>query len=268
MADISPHAIVQCPANLADDVVVGAFSHVGADVHIGPGTRIANNVTLAGKVRMGRNNHVYPFAVIGQPDPPDRVGGEVVLGDGNRIREHAVICSGRDGDGQTRIGNDSLIMVGCYIGPDVQIDDSVVLGNYSQLGRGTRAETHVWSAAFTGTRAGVTIGRYTFTSGYAGVDRDAPPYAMLHGSPFRVRGVNTHNLKRCGFREEAIASLKEAFRALFNGEDRGVCAAALAELAGRDDLDEHVRYLVAFLGRGDSGRGTGGDDQEGGGDYD
>jgi len=257
MARISPRAIVPHPANLADDVVVGAFSDIGPDVHIGPGGRIANNVTLAGKVRIGADTHVYPFAVIGQPDPPDEAGGEVILGDRNRIREHVVICSGSDGDGRTRIGNDNLIMVGCYVGPDVQIDDSVVLGNYSQLGRGSHVETHVWSAAFTGTREGVTIGRYTFTSGYARVERDAPPYAMLHGSPCRVRGINTRNLKRCGFSEQAIASLKEAFRGLFNGDGREICPSALAELAGRDDLEEPVRYLVDFLRR-DGLRGGGG----------
>ena len=160
-----------------------------------------------------------------------------------------MIRPGAGAGAATRIGNDSLLSIGCSVGCDVVMDDRVMLGTYSQLADRTRMETHVWASAFTGTYAGVTIGRYSFTSGYAGIDRDAPPYAILLGFPFRVRGVNTHNLKRCGFPEETIAGLKDAFRVLFDGARRQVVQDVVAEWARRTDLDEHQRYLVDFLTR-------------------
>ncbi len=247
MPQISPHAIVTCPDNLADDVVVGPFSYVGPKVCVGPGSRIDGNVSVAGEVRIGRDTQIHPFAVIGAEPVDGEPAGRIVIGDHNSIREHAVICGGDAGGEGTRVGSHNLIMIGCYVGADVVIADHIVLGNYSQLERGTRVEEHVWAAAFTGTRPDVTIGRYTFTSGYAGLDRDAPPYAMLQGVPFRVRGVNTHNLKRCGFTDSSIAELKDAFRFLFNGAEQGFRPEALAELAERADIDEHLRYLVDYL---------------------
>jgi len=248
MPQISPHAVVTCPENLADDVVVGAFAYVGPRVRIGAGTRVGNNVALDGDVRIGRDNHISPFAVIGEADDEKSPAGCVVIGDRNKVREHVVVRPGGAG-AATRVGSDCLLCTGCYIGPRAQIADRVMLGTYSQLGEGTRLETRVWASAFTGTDPGVTIGRYSFTSGYAGIDRDAPPYAILLGFPFRVRGANTTNLKRCGFPEQAVAGLKEAFRALYDGKHREAHDDAVAEWAARTDLDEHQRYLMDFLVR-------------------
>jgi UDP-N-acetylglucosamine acyltransferase len=244
MPNISSHAIVRNPANLADDVVVGAFAYIGSNVTIGPGTRVDNNAVLDGHVTIGDGNHVFPFAVIGQ----EGSAGRIVIGDRNQIREHAVICPGADASSPgTHIGSDSLIMIGCYVGADVLIRDHVVLGNYTQLADRTRVEQHVWASALTGTRTGTTIGAYTFTSGYAGIDRDAPPYAIVQGFPFKVRGVNTQNLKRCGFDEQTINDLKDAFRAVYGGSSDSPSAAALGQLAARDGLDQHVRRFVAFV---------------------
>lgn len=261
MPKISPHAIVECPENLADDVVVGPFCYIGPNVRIGARTQIDNNVTMDGRVQIGADCHMYPFAVIGQDGSEGAAAGTIAVGDRSKIREHAVICCGSDraGDG-TEIGSDTLVMTGCYVGPDVRVGDHVVLGNYCQFADGTSVEAHVWAAAFTGTSEGITIGRYSFTSGYAGIDRDAPPFAILQGYPFRIRGVNVLNLRRCGFADEDISRLKDAFRALFN--DAGACVTdeAIEALAGRDDLNEHLQYLADYLRQhnpaADSGAGS------------
>lgn len=246
MPQISPYAIVECPANLADDVTVGPFACVGPDVRIGSGTRIENNVTLTGQVDIGRDNHVFPFAVIGQPAGEGQPAGRVVIGDRNSIREHVVICAGPAG---TRIGSDNLIMIGCHLAGDAAVGDQVILGNFTQVAERSRVEDWVRTSGFTGTRPGTTIGAYTFTSGFAGIDRNAPPFAMVQGFPFRVRGVNAQNLKRCGFDESAIADLKDAFRGLFNGEGGPVDPELIEELASREPLAEPVRYLLDFLRR-------------------
>ena len=94
---------------------------------------------------------------------------------------------------------------------------------------------------------GTRVGAYTFIAGYAGIDRDAPPFAMVQGFPFRVRGVNTQNLKRCGFGEETIAALKQAFRCLFNGDGDQVSPDAIRAWAAANPMDEALRYLVDSL---------------------
>lgn len=244
MTDISPHAVVACPANLAAGVTVGAFTYIGPKVRIGAGTRVDNNVVIDGDVEIGPDNHIYPFAVIGAD-----AAGRIRIGRGNQIREHVVVCAAEPPDEPTRVGDFTLLSTGSYVGASSRIEDRVVLGTYSQLAENTHLEEHVWTSAFTGTQRDVRIGRYSFTSGYAGIDHDAPPFAMLQGFPFRIRGVNTHNLKRCGFSEQAIEALKEIFRALFNGAEHGGITDRLAEWSGRTDLDDNQRYLVDFLHR-------------------
>ena len=243
MPDISPHAVVACPANLAEGVTVGAFAYLGPQVRIGARTRIDNNAVIDGDVEIGPENHVYPFALIGA----DGAVGRVRIGRGNQIREHVVVCAAPPPAEPTRIGDYTLLSTGSYVGAGCRIDERVVLGTYSQLSENTHLEEHVWVSAFTGTQRDVTIGRYSFTSGYAGIDHDAPPYAMLQGFPFRIRGVNTHNLKRCGFSDQAIEALKDIFRSLFNGADHGLVPGRLGEWSGRADLDANQRYLVDFL---------------------
>jgi UDP-N-acetylglucosamine acyltransferase len=244
MTDISPHAVVACPANLAKGVTVGAFSFIGPNVRVGAGSRIDNNAVIDGDVEIGPDNHIYPFALIGA----DGATGRVRIGRGNQIREHVVICAA-PAPGETRVGDFTLLSTGSYVGAGSRVDDRVVLGTYSQLSENTHLEEHVWASAFTGTERDVTIGRYSFTSGFAGIDHDAPPFAMLQGFPFRIRGVNTHNLKRCGFSDEAIEALKDIFRSLFNGADHGVVPGRLGEWAARTDLDANQRYLIDFLVR-------------------
>ena len=85
------------------------------------------------------------------------------------------------------------------------------------------------------------VGAYAFAAGYVDLDRDAPPFAMIQGSPIRVRGVNTRNLKQCGFGEEDIRALKGAFREIFDGSGVQADDAAIARLLGAEDVNPHVR---------------------------
>ncbi len=81
------------------------------------------------------------------------------------------------------------------------------------------------------------------------IDHDAPPYAMIQGSPYRVRGVNSHNLKACGFGEADIRELKRVFRELFNS-DGNLNEEALGRLRKDRQANPHVQTLVRCLSAG------------------
>ena len=67
---IAPTAIVDSSAELDDDVEIGHYCVIGPKVAIGRGTRLQNNVTIAGRTAIGRFNHIFPYAVIGN-EPQD-----------------------------------------------------------------------------------------------------------------------------------------------------------------------------------------------------
>lgn len=266
MAEISPKAIVLNPAGLAEDVRVGPFSFIGAEVTVGPGTIIANNVTIAARTRIGAGCELFPGCIVGcAPEDARRAdvpAGSCSIADGNVLREHVIIEAGaQPGAGSdappsetshdqtgTVLGAKNLIMVGCQVGHDAKLEGGGVFANYTRIEHHARIEKFVWTSGFTSVLAYSTVGAYAFTTGYACVDRDAPPYTIVQGHPFRVRSVNTENLRRRGFDKKTIELLKKAFRALFDGQ---------AGLPGADRLcsveqsfdNEEVRYLVESIRR-------------------
>lgn len=246
MPEISRYAVVEKGAQLADDVRVGPFAYVGPKVTIGPGCIIENNVSITGKTELGPKNHVFPMAVIGAPDPqaPSAVG-QVVLGEANDIREQVTIYAGQGEP--TRIGHDNLIMIGCQVGPSAQVGDHGIFANCTHINAKAIIEDYVRTSAFPVIESSVRVGAYTFVAGYACIDRDAPPFAIVQGFPYRVRGVNTHNLQRCGFTDEDISRLKRIFRELFDGSGSAPDPEVLQRLTAARESNVHVRRLLESL---------------------
>lgn len=245
MANISPHSVVEKGARIARNVVVGPFCYIGSGVKIGRGCIIENNVTIVGQTTLGDHNHIYPMAVIGEALDGNEDEGKCVIGSANNLREHATIYAG-SAKNPTRIGQNNLIMIACQIGPGTQVGDHGIFANCTHIAEQAIIEDYVRTSAFSFVDKGVRLGAYTFTAGYVQVDHDAPPFAMIQGSPYRVRGVNSHNLKQCGFGEEDIRSLKRAFRELFNntGDLKGE---VLQNLARDRKANQYVKLLVDYL---------------------
>jgi len=243
MAEISKLATIERGAKIADDVKIGPFTYIGPHVRIGAGCVIEGNVTITGKTILGERNRVFPLAVIGTSEGKGGEEGEVVIGVANSIREHATIYGGTS-EAPTRIGDDNLVMIGCHIGAGAKLGNHGILINSTLIGAGAVLEDYVHTSGFIVIDPGVHVGAYTFTLGYTEINRDAPPYAMVQGTPFRVRGVNTEKLRRCGFGDSSIKALKSAFHEIYNSSGEGVDAAVLQRLLAQEDCDLHVQRLV------------------------
>lgn len=251
MPEISPKAIVNNPDALAEDVRVGPFSFVGPDVSVETGTVIGSNVTILGSTRIGPDCRLFPGCVIGTPPEglTAKQAGHCTVETGNIIREHVIIESGASADGPgTAVGKGNLLMVGCHVGHDAVLAGQGIFANFTRIKHHCHIEEFVQTGGFTDVLAYTTVGAYTFTTGYASIDRDAPPYARVQGIPFRVRGVNTTKLQRCGFDPEMIETLKQAFRTLFNGQADSPTTEQLDSVEA-SLMGEHVDHLVASLRR-------------------
>ena len=183
MPQISPNAMVEKSAELADDVRVGPFAYIGPAVRIGPGCVIDTGASILGRTTLGAKCHVFPFTVIGA-DAGQTGNGECFIGQANSFREHVTICAGLKAP--TRIGDDNLIMIGCQIGPAAVIGDHCILTNSTQIEGRSQIDDYVGTSAFTYVSAGVRVGSYTYIAGYTGVEDHAPPFAMVQGCPARV----------------------------------------------------------------------------------
>ena len=87
-----------------------------------------------------------------------------------------------------------------------------------------------------------------FDGGADQVFRDAPPYTIVQGHPFRVRSINTENLRRRGLDPQIIELLKKAFRMLFDGQADFPDSERLCSVERAFD-NAQVMYLVESIRR-------------------
>ena len=90
-------AIIHPTARLAADVHVGPYSVIGPDVEIGSGTIIGPHVVINGPTKIGKGNHIFQFASLGEVPQDKKFGGETTwleMGDDNVVREGCTINRG------------------------------------------------------------------------------------------------------------------------------------------------------------------------------
>jgi UDP-N-acetylglucosamine acyltransferase len=255
MAKISPLAVVDPKASLAEDVEVGPFCTIGPDVVIGPGTRLLSHVAIMGRVTLGRDNILYPNVVLGGPPQDKKYKGEptrLEIGDGNILREAVTIHIGTpNGTGCTRIGSHNMFMVNVHLGHDVQLGDNCILANNVMIAGHVSVGDNVAMMGGVGVHHFVRIGEYSFVGGMSRIHHDVPPFCKIDGAD-EIRGLNQVGLKRAGFPEQDIEALEQAYRKLFFREKP--FSVAMAEFDLNNGLNTHVRRMVEFLRERDMGR--------------
>ena len=246
-----PTAIVDPRARLAEDVSIGAYSVIGAEVEIGAGSRVGSHTTIEGPTRLGRDNHIGSHAAIGG-DPQDKKyhgeRSELVVGDGNTIREFVTLNRGTgDGGAVTRIGNDNWIMAYVHVAHDCIVGNHTVLANNTTLAGHVEVGDHVVLGGFAGVHQFCKIGAHAFAAMYAAINRDVPPFVYAAGQFAVPRGVNAEGLKRRGFSAERIAAIKRAYRTLYMSGK--TLKEARAELEEQARASGDVRAFVEFMDR-------------------
>jgi len=216
---IHERAIVSGRARLHEEVSIGPYSIVGPDVEIGPGTRVESHVVLKGPCVIGRDNHIFQFASIGDDPQDKKYAGEptrLVIGDRNTIREYCTINRGTVQDaGVTRVGNDNWIMAYVHIAHDCVIGDQTIFANNSTLAGHVHIGDWAILGGFTAVHQYCHIGAHTLTGIFTSVTKDIPAYVLASGQPAVPRGINAEGLKRREFSSNQISNLREAYRALY-----------------------------------------------------
>lgn len=258
MVQIHPTAVVDKDVQLDEDVVIGPYCVVDKGVSVGAGTILDARVVLTGNTKVGRQNHIYPNAAIGCAPQilgltPETSLGGLVIGDRNMIRENVTIHPSKQEGTTTVIGNENLLMIGAHIGHDCIVEDRTVLSNYVQIGGHVKLEQGAWISGLAASHQFVTIGRWSYIAGLAGLNRDVPPFLIVSGHyPPRVRGVNKRGMVRAGLTEDQQERIVEAYKRLYR---RGsTLLAGARELAAEDGLDENVRDMVEAIFRSNQHR--------------
>lgn len=252
---ISPHAIVDPKAQIDPDVEIGPFCIVGPDVVLAAGCRLMNNVTIAGRTTIGRNNLFYPNSVIGTAPQDKKHHGEptrLAIGNGNTFREAVTVHTGTEvGGGITRVGNNNLLMVNAHLGHDAILGSNCILANNCMIAGHVVISDFVAMMGGVGIHHFVTVGEFAFLGGYARIHHDVPPFVKIDGAD-SIRGLNVVGMRRAGFGEQDIEALESAYRRLFSREKP--LAVAMAEFDLQNGINQHVKRLLEFMRQRDLGK--------------
>jgi len=117
------------------------------------------------------------------------------------------------------------------------------MSNYVQISGHCKIETGVWLSGVVLLHQFVTIGKWCYAAGLAGINHDVPPFLIISGHyPPRIRGVNKRGLIRAGLSEQQQEKIFEAYDKLYR---RGGALLENAKvLAQEDGLDENVRAMI------------------------
>ena len=251
MTKIHPSAVIAKDVELADGVTLGPNCVVGRGTVIGAGTVFGPNVVVGENVKIGKNNQIFTNAVIG--GKPQILGlsegtpiGGLVIGDDNTIREQVTIHPSMHAGETTKIGNENLLMVGVHIGHDCILEDKIVMSNYVQISGHCKIGTGVWFSGMVLLHQFITIGRWCYAAGMAGINHDVPPFVIVSGHyPPKVRGINKRGLTRAGISEQSQKNIVEAYKKLYRAD--GVLLEKAKAMATEEDLDENVREMLDVI---------------------
>ena len=243
---IDPRAIIDPSAVIGSDVEVGPWSIIGPDVTIGDGCRIGPLAIIKGPATLGKRNHVYQFATVGEDTPALAYSGEpttLIMGDDNVVREGVTIHRGMLQDrGATVIGNNNLFMAYVHIGHDCRVGDHVIMANNASLAGHVSVGDHANFGGYCGILQFRSIGAFTHIGGFAGVNKDVPAYVTVFGNPACAIGLNVEGMRRRGMSKTVSTALDRAYRTVYRaGLTVKEACEALEEAANRHS---EVRMFV------------------------
>lgn len=214
-------AVIDSRAQIHPQATIDPFVVIDGEVTIDEGTVVGSHTVLSGKTTIGRDNVIGSFASIGTPPQDINYKGEdteLIIGDGNQIREYVSIHRGTvGGGGKTVIGNGNMIMAYCHIAHDCIIADKVIMANVATLAGHVEVGSNVNIGGLSAVHQFCRLGEYSYVGGMTGIGMDVPPYVIVTGvrNRMRVTGINKIGLRRNGFAPEVIAHLEKAFKIIF-----------------------------------------------------
>ena len=258
---IHPSAVIEPGAKIANDVIIGPLSYIGAEVTLRSGVEIKSHVVVTGKTEIEQDTVVYSFAVIGEIPQDLKFNGEktsLKIGKRNQIRENVTINVGTaGGGGMTSVGNNCLFMTGSHIAHDAKIGDNVIIANCGAVAGHCVIEDDVIIGGLSGIHQFVRIGRGAIIGAVTMVTNDVIPFGLVQGPRGALDGLNLIGLKRKGVERADITALRAAFQMLAQGEgtfqDR---ARRLKEETTSEYVDAITKFILgasdrSFLTPGD-----------------
>ena len=241
-------AIIGNKVELGSNVKIGPYSVIENNVQIGNNSNIKNFVTICKNTIIGEDCEIFHNCSIGEIPQDLKFNGEItktIIGNRNKIRESVTINRGTEALGETRVGDDCLLMAYTHVGHDSIIGNNVVMANMATLGG------HVILNDWVSLGGGVLVhqfcqlGTQVFIGGGFRVVQDVPPYILAAKEPLKYQGINSIGLKRRGYDRKTRKDIKEIYQIVF-GANMNI-SQAIIEIKNKFNDSNHRNMILNFI---------------------
>ena len=245
---IHKSSVIDSKAKIGNNVNVGPFCYIGAEVEIAEGVELISNIHIEGNTKIGKGTKIFPFASIGT-QPQDlkynKEENSLVIGENNLIREYVTINPGTAGGGsKTIIGNNCLFMISSHIAHDCKIGNEVIIANNVPLGGHVTIEDSVVMGGNSAVQQHTRIGRLAMIGGMTGVLKDVIPFGLSIGNRNYLQGLNLIGLRRKKYENKKIMDLDKAYKEIFLSKN---LHENLVKINGEYKDNELVNEVVNFI---------------------
>jgi UDP-N-acetylglucosamine acyltransferase len=253
MREIHASAIVDRRAELADDVVVGAYSIIKAGVRIGAGTVVQEHCHIHGDCTIGSRCKIGPAAYVGLPPQHlkhDGAGTRLIIGNEVIIRETASIHRSINPEAghATRVGDRTMLMAGAHIGHDSQVGEDVVLANGAMLGGHCVVGDRAFFGGGSAIHQFVRVGRLVIVGGNEALSQDIPPFAAARYSG--LKGYNAIGCKRSGMPVASLHAVRQAFHCIHRHRTVPAAVEAIRRIVPQASEVKELLEFIASTKRG------------------
>lgn len=245
---ISPLAYVDPSAQIGKNVTIHPFAYIDKNVVIGNDNVIMPYASILSGTRMGNGNTVYQGAVVAAIPQDFAYTGEetvAIIGDGNVIRENAVITRATHSNGETRVGNDNCIMQSARLSHDVKIGSHCIVGNGSQISGHAIIDDYSVLASNVLMQGHTHVGTWSIIQGGCRFHRDVPPYIIVAHEPAAFYSINKSVMLNKGFSEVVVKHIAHAYRILYQSNTSVVDA--LHRIEQQIPMSDEIQNIIEFI---------------------
>lgn len=248
MNRIHPTAIVSNKAKLGDNNIIEPFTIIEDDVEIGNDCQIGPSAVLYNGTRIGNRVKIYQGASIAHRPQDLKFGNEKTyfyVGDDTVIHEFVTFHRGTSETGFSRVGKNCLFMAYTHVAHDCVVGDNVIFANLVQIGGHVHIEDWVILAGASAVHQFSHVGKHAMVGANSLVVKDVPPFVMSGRFPIRYEGLNKVGLRRRGFSEEDILSIKKTYDTLYNSGLN--VSQAISKMETDDISNQHIKDIIKFI---------------------
>jgi UDP-N-acetylglucosamine acyltransferase len=245
---ISPLAYVDPSAQIGENVTIHPFAYIDKNVVIGNDNVIMPYASILSGARIGKGNTIYQGAVIAATPQDFTYTGEdsiAVIGDGNIIRENAVITRATHADGETRVGNESFIMQGVRLSHDAKVGNHCIVGNGSQVSGHAVIDDYSILASNVLMQGHTHLGSWSIVQGGCRFHKDIPPYIIIAHEPAAFYSINKTVMQSKGFSDVTIKHIAHAYRIIY--QSNTTTFDALHRIEQQIPMSTEIQNIIEFI---------------------